>query len=804
MKPSVENITIVLVVVLALGCANEPAAQAQPATPAADRSLIPVIPYPQSVTMDGGRFALTAQARLVTTDEKLAPLAAAFQGELLHVTGLKLALAAAPARAGDIVLGTDPAAKPGGYCLRVADQAVVGAGDYKGAAAGTATILQALDVKGDAVSLPRMTVVDAPHADYCAAMEDVARKPHTLEQLRQCVDVCRLYKIRYFALHMTDDQLWTFPSTKYPQLGAAMADGQPQRFDLEGLKRLVAYADARGVTIVPEIEMPGHCGAAAGAMPEVFNAKDAKTGQSKRLGIMNITDPKVYAVMKDILTEVAQVFASSPYIHLGGDETDFGVLETDPDCLAAMKKMGMNTPQLFCHFLSEMSNHVKSLGKRAIVWEGFERGGDVPKHTIVMAWRNWYYRCDELVADGYTIINCPWWLGCEWDDWTMYMSNFIWLKKTDPVLGSTLVHWEQPGPDAVPALRGGIPWRMERTWNISTARKSDDLKARLAHTDKVLDRLLTRLTFAAQGTTAPDGTSFHDKARLELVPSVKTDTIRYTLDGAEPTEKSPAYAAPIELTDTTRVKARAFDEAGKPAGVVWDRAFDCQPFEIAKEEGLISKAFGGKFGDRVTVHLQSFVPGTIRYTLDDKEPTANSPAYDKPISSDKTLTIKARFFDPAGKPRGYTPLWHYPKVDYEKNLTTGKPAKASSTGWQEKVEYAVDGVVEVMDFESTYWASGPAPQWLQVDLLKTHRLGEAVLYTYFGDGRYYQYVIEVSTDEKTWTKVADGSANTAPATAKGYRHAFSPAEARYIRVTMLKNSANQGQHIVELRAYEAK
>ncbi|MCY2925280.1 MAG: discoidin domain-containing protein, partial [Planctomycetota bacterium] len=98
----------------------------------------------------------------------------------------------------------------------------------------------------------------------------------------------------------------------------------------------------------------------------------------------------------------------------------------------------------------------------------------------------------------------------------------------------------------------------------------------------------------------------------------------------------------------------------------------------------------------------------------------------------------------------------------------------------------------------------PPPQWLEVDLEKVFTLGEIDLYTYFGDGRYYQYVIEVSTDEKTWTKVADGSANTAPATAKGYRHAISPTKARYIRTTMLKNSANQGQHVVELRAYEAK
>jgi len=80
---------------------------------------------------------------------------------------------------------------------------------------------------------------------------------------------------------------------------------------------------------------------------------------------MDITKPEVYTVMKDILTEVAEVFASSPYIHLGGDETDFEALENDPGCRGAMKRMGMTTPQLFCRFISEMSSHVRSLGKRA-------------------------------------------------------------------------------------------------------------------------------------------------------------------------------------------------------------------------------------------------------------------------------------------------------------------------------------------------------------------------------------------------------------------------------------------------------
>jgi len=819
MKRNVTGGLLALLGALAAGHA----ARGGPAEPS-------IIPWPQSIEMARGAMPLTGAGRIVVADARLAPLARVLAGELRNVTGLEPAVAEGDAKAGDITLAFDPAQKTGGYQLAVGDRADIKARDYKGAAAGTVTILQALDVTTRGVALPRMTVADHPHADYCAAMLDVARQGHTVEQLRDCIDACRFYKIRYFALHLTDDQRWTFPSTAYPQLGTKNGGAHgglaPPRYSVEEMKGLVAYADERGVTLVPEIEMPGHCGAAERALPEVFGGRDPKTGKPVTFGVMNIANENLYAALDTILGEVAGIFASSPYIHLGGDETWFGGLEANPDVRAYMKQKGMKTDDLFRYFLDRMGKTVNKLGKRAIVWEGFEEGGNVKVSTnvIVMAWRNWYYRADRLVRDGYTIINCPWWLGCDWDDWNMYMSNFIWLKPADPVLGATSVYWEQPGDTALSTLRHDrLPWRNERTWNIDTRRKRDDLKRRLRHTDLVLDRLLCRFTFAAQGLQDPDGAAFEQRLKLEFLPSVKGDAIRYTLSpasrgssaaasGDEPTAASPACEGPITLTDSTRVKARAFDAAGKPLARTWERSFEYQPFAV-KADGLISKAFGNRFAQKVTLAFQPHASGgVIRYTLDPpsqgssaaaggKEPGTNAPAYGKPITFDKSTTVRARYFDAAGKPRGYLFSARYPRVDYENNLTTRKPVTTSSCGWQEKNEYAVDGLVEVADFESTFWGAGPAPQWLQVDLEKPAELGEARLFTFFGDGRYYQYVIETSPDGKSWTKVADGAGNTTPATEKGYRHTFAPVKARYVKVTMLKNSANEGQHIVELRVY---
>ncbi|MEI6218788.1 MAG: discoidin domain-containing protein, partial [bacterium] len=132
----------------------------------------------------------------------------------------------------------------------------------------------------------------------------------------------------------------------------------------------------------------------------------------------------------------------------------------------------------------------------------------------------------------------------------------------------------------------------------------------------------------------------------------------------------------------------------------------------------------------------------------------------------------------------------------------GKPATASRTGSGEVPAFAVDGMVEVRSaFEPTFWGSAPYPQWWMVDLEKAAKLKEVHLYTYWGDGRYYQYTIDGSIDGKVWTTLVDASRNTVAADAKGYTHTFNPTPARYVRVTMLKNSMNQGVHIVELRVY---
>ena len=196
-----------------------------------------LIPWPKTITVQAGQMRLTAASRIVPVDPGLKALAEILAGEIHRLTTLRLPVAAGPARAGDIVLKLNKTIKAGepilvarppelvrttdgAHTLTIDDQAVVEGFDYRAVAEGTATLLQALRQAGGEVALPRLAIKDWPHADYCGLMIDVARQSNPATELKKMVVACRMYKVRYLQLHLTDDQGWCFPSTKYPQLGS--------------------------------------------------------------------------------------------------------------------------------------------------------------------------------------------------------------------------------------------------------------------------------------------------------------------------------------------------------------------------------------------------------------------------------------------------------------------------------------------------------------------------------------------------------------------------------------------------------
>jgi hexosaminidase len=475
---------------------------------------------------------ISATSRIVAGDDRLKPLADVLSGEIDKLTDLKLKVLSGNSQAGDIVLKINPAIKAGepilmvrnreilrttdgAHAITIAEQAVVEGFDYRATAEGTATILQLLSKTEKGLRLPKVAIKDWPHADYCGVLLDVARQDHPIDAIKKVVQICRFYKARYLQLHLTDDQGWTFPSTKYPKLGSrnhgAHGGKAPRVYKLEEIKALVAYADARGVTLVPELEMPGHCGAAARSLPEIFDAINPQSGQPVGMGCMNMSNEKLYPALDTIIGEMCDVFRSSPYFHVGGDEVTYGRLPLHTGYKAFMAKHGLKDDhQLAEHFVASVCALVKKHGKKAIKWEGL--ANTATKDVIIMAWEANSTVAGDMLARGYTTITCPWHLGVPWPEWNMYVCNGSRLKKGDAVLGATLVAWEQPPLTHITNLRQ-LPTRQERTWAPDNSVTVEGFAARFQPLDAALGKMIDmppRPVSEAQFSTSVGTSDFLD------------------------------------------------------------------------------------------------------------------------------------------------------------------------------------------------------------------------------------------------------------------------------------------------------
>jgi hexosaminidase len=479
------------------------------ADPADTHPDLHLIPWPKSLQVADGHLQLTADSRVVAAEERLRPLAEIVSAEIAQLTGLKLRVATGEGRAGDIVLRIDKTIRAdepilvlrdrapartteGAHAIAIDRQAIVSGFDYRATAEGSSTLLQLLGTADGGARLPRVTIKDWPHADYCGVLLDVARQDHPAAAIKKVVQLCRLYKVRYLQLHLTDDQGWTFPSAKYPQLGSknvgAHGGVAPRVYKLNELKELVAYADARGVTIVPEFEMPGHSGAAVRSLPEVFDAIDPVSKRPVGLGCMNMSSEALYPALDTLIGEMCDVFRSSPYFHIGSDEVTTGRLSLNSGYPAFMARHRLkNDGELADHFVREVCALVKKHGKKAIKWEGLSNYAT--KDVVIMCWENNSNVAADAQARGYTTITCPWTLGVPWEEWSMYRCNASALKRGDSVLGATLVAWEQSADFHVNSLRN-LPSRQERTWGPDNRVTVAGFAARFAPLDAVAGKLL--------------------------------------------------------------------------------------------------------------------------------------------------------------------------------------------------------------------------------------------------------------------------------------------------------------------------
>ena len=590
--------------------------------PAAETPTPALVPWPKSVAVDGGYVEVGPTARIVAQDPSLAPLARMLAEDIYFATAVRLTTADGAPAAGDITLRLNPAlAADEGYRLTAGPAGIaIEARTYRGAAWGAATLLEAVETAAGRLRVPRMTVDDEPALPYRGLLIDVARQWHPVETLRPLIRMCHLYKINYVQLHLNDQESFTFPSRAFPELHTT-TKGQRRTYTLEEMKDLVRFAEERGVTLVPELEGPGHH---SGALRTLWGRKGTSC--------LDMANEKTYEGLDTLLGEIAGVFASSPYLHIGADECDLSGVGQSEEEKAFMAAHGLQgAVGLYHYYIVRVNGIVRRHGKQTICWEGFHGDGGggvtIPKDILVMPFESTYNPADRLVARGYAVINTAWkplyvvnqwkwparYLYENWNPWLwehhINANTHIQLKRTDPVRGAQMCAWEQPAEAELPSLRERIHAMSERVWNPDADRTFADFAARAAAADQLLNRLLGLVEVREEGLSGRERGGFHYfwepiTVRLAAPP---IGAIRYTLDGKDPTAESPAYAAPLVLTkDSTHseklffnsrtkrydatgnvvdVKARLFDATGKPLGdvVTVRRYWHKDPAELEQE-----------------------------------------------------------------------------------------------------------------------------------------------------------------------------------------------------------------------------
>ena len=310
-----------------------------------------------------------------------------------------------------------------GYIMDVSDKKIeIQASHSAGVYYGCMSLLQAIenDKNLNKFTVAYMHIKDQPRFAWRGLMLDCSRTFISLDYLKKTVDRMSFYKLNILHLHLTDDQGWRLQIKKYPLLtrkGAFFAAKYNEPKEFQGyytqaqMKDLVNYALQRHITVVPEIECPGHSHAALYAYPKFSCSGKVSpiypffAGPSVTTSVFCPSNKKVYIFFKDIIKEVAEIFPSS-FIHLGGDEVPENAWNDCKDCQAMMDSLNIKDQRhLQGYMMNRVGSDVLSVNKRPIGWdEVFAEG--VGKRWIIMVWRGKGRGLEEVKA-GHDVILCP-------------------------------------------------------------------------------------------------------------------------------------------------------------------------------------------------------------------------------------------------------------------------------------------------------------------------------------------------------------------------------------------------------------
>ncbi|MDO9335225.1 MAG: family 20 glycosylhydrolase [Caulobacter sp.] len=568
-----------------------------------------LIPAPASIVEGQGGYELKPYDLIAVADGDAEALRTALylQDLLQETRGLSVAVREGGAGRAAITLKRDG---PKGEAYRLSanpDGVVIAAADEAGLFYGAVTLWQlATQTPGKGpVRIQAMTIEDAPRFAWRGLMLDSARHFQSPAFVKRFIDWMALHKLNTLHWHLTDDQGWRLEIKKYPRLtevgawrvqaGAAPAadidpaTGRPRQYGgfytQDQVREIVAYAAARQITIVPEIEMPGHAQATLVAYPDLGTVDPAPTAVSGDWGVFPYiynVDDRTFSFLEDVLTEVMDLFPGQ-YIHVGGDEAVKDQWKASPSVQAKIKALGLKDEhELQSWFIQRIERFLNAKGRRLIGWDEILEGGLAPNATV-MSWRG----IDGAVAaarQGHDAVLAA--------QPTLYFDRRQSASPDEPPGRGQMVTLKDvydfdPAPASLTAdetrhvlgLQATLfsehirtEERMEQMafpraaaiaelgWSPARGRDWAGFSARLpAMLERYgtvglrYDEVPLRVVVTAGLDVAANRTA------VTLATPLGLGDIHYTLDGSAPTAASPLYVAPLDLPVPSTVKAAAFE-----------------------------------------------------------------------------------------------------------------------------------------------------------------------------------------------------------------------------------------------------
>lgn len=571
-----------------------------------------LIPQPVEIQQSDGSFALIKTSTIGFDSQESRKIAEMLCQKLNLSTGFSFKPQEDKEGSIQFNLNKVPVTQIGkeGYTLVSSPKGVViSANAPAGLFYGMQTLLQLLpkEIESKMVinmpwTIPSVKITDYPRFGWRGIMLDVSRNFFTKEEVKHYIDQIAEYKYNTLHWHLTDDNGWRIEIKSLPKLTEVGAWRVP-RFGQFGdrtapkpgeaatvggfytqadIKEIVQYAKDRNITILPEIDVPGHSMSAIASYPELSCTKDPNTkvnpGSSfsewfndgtfkmKIDNTLNPSDEKVYEFLDKVFTEMAVLFPN-PYIHVGGDECFKGFWTNDPGCQALMKKMNMTKPEeLQAYFMKRVETILKSKGKKLIGWDEILEGGLAPEATV-MSWRG-IKGGIEAAKMGHDVVMTPTifaYLDYQQGESTIEPPIYANLRLSkcysfDPV---------PEGVDAKFILGGqGNLWTEQvvtmhqaeymtwpRGWALAedfwSPNASKNWAGFILRVEKQFDRAdveginySTAIYDAIINVTKKEG-----KMTVDMDSELPGLDIYYTIDGAMPNLYSPKYSRPVEIPD---------------------------------------------------------------------------------------------------------------------------------------------------------------------------------------------------------------------------------------------------------------